>query len=109
MYNALQINNGVDPESNTPMFSDIAQLAGVSSTDWSWASLFFDMDNDGHKDLFISNGIKRDFRNSDFVIYHKKKQEEVASKKEIQTEKYVSNLLDKMPTRKKTELFLLEL
>ena len=53
------------------MFSDIAQISGVSSTDWSWAPLFFDMNNDGHKDLFISNGIKGDFRNNDFVNYRK--------------------------------------
>jgi hypothetical protein len=74
MYNTLQLNNGVNKKTNTPMFSDIGQLSGVSSTDWSWAPLFFDMNNDGHKDLFISNGIKGDFRNNDFVNYRKAKQ-----------------------------------
>ena len=59
MFNTLQLNNG----SNS--FSEVAQLAGVAKTDWSWSCLFFDMDNDGHKDIYISNGIKRDFLNRD--------------------------------------------
>lgn len=61
MFNTLQRNNGNDS------FSEIAQLAGVSKTDWSWACLFFDIDLDGHKDIFISNGIKRDFLNRDIM------------------------------------------
>ncbi len=56
MYNALQINNGGGT------FSEIAQLSGVANTDWSWSSLLADMDNDQHKDLLITNGIKRDVR-----------------------------------------------
>ena len=107
MYNALQLNNGVDPKTKLPKFSDIAQLAGVSSTDWSWSPLFFDMNNDGIKDLFISNGVKRDFRNNDFLIYHKLKQNEVKEKKSMDTEKYISNLLEKMPSRKKENYFFL--
>jgi hypothetical protein len=59
MYNTLQRNNG------DGSFSEIAQLAGVSSTDWSWSALFSDFDNDGNKDLFITNGVKRAMRNSD--------------------------------------------
>jgi hypothetical protein len=107
MYNALQINNGI--HNNLPRFSDIAQLAGVSSTDWSWAPLFFDMDNDGFKDLFVSNGIKRDFRNNDFVNYQKKKQEEVMQlKKEGKTfdqKAFIKDILDKMPGRKSKNYF----
>lgn len=56
MFNALQVNNG------NGSFSEIAQLAGVANTDWSWSSLFIDADNDGNKDLFVTNGIKRDIR-----------------------------------------------
>jgi len=59
MFNTLQINNGDNH------FSEIAQLAGVASTDWSWSPLFADLDNDGKKDLFISNGLMRDIRNND--------------------------------------------
>ncbi len=54
--NALQLNRGTDAENNL-MFSDIAPIAGVEATDWSWAPLLADFDNDGTKDLFISNGI----------------------------------------------------
>lgn len=63
MRNMLQINNG----NNT--FSEIGQLAGISNTDWSWAPLFADYDNDGWKDLFISNGYTRDYTNMDFLKY----------------------------------------
>ncbi|HEY8938246.1 MAG TPA: VCBS repeat-containing protein [Cyclobacteriaceae bacterium] len=63
MKNSLQKNNG------DGTFSEIGQLAGVAATDWSWSPLFGDFDNDGLKDLFISNGYKRDNTNIEFVIY----------------------------------------
>src|SRR6202158_550326 len=53
--NALQLSNGVS-KSGDVIFSDVAHLAGVAATDWSWAPLFADFDNDGRKDLFVSNG-----------------------------------------------------
>lgn len=59
MRNMLHLNNKVGS------FSEIGQLAGVSKTDWSWAALFADFDNDGGKDLFVTNGILRDVRNND--------------------------------------------
>ncbi|MFT7196959.1 MAG: hypothetical protein ACI83W_001326 [Marinoscillum sp.] len=107
MYNALQLNNGNDPNSDTPQFSDIAQLAGVSSTDWSWAPLLFDMDNDGHRDLFVSNGIKRDFRNNDFLIYLEKKYQEGVMKTKLDLAEHVDDLLEKLPARKKENYFFL--
>lgn len=109
MYNALQLNNGNDPKSNTntPLFSDIAQLAGVSSTDWSWAPLLFDMDNDGYRDLFVSNGIKRDFRNNDFLIYLEQKYQEGISKQKVDLATHVDDLLEKLPGRKKENYFFL--
>lgn len=61
MSNTLQKNNG------NGTFSEIAQLAGIAKTDWSWAPLFADLDNDGQKDLFITNGYKRDMRNNDYL------------------------------------------
>ncbi|MDQ2864129.1 MAG: VCBS repeat-containing protein, partial [Bacteroidota bacterium] len=68
MRNTLQLNNGVD-SNGIPILSEIGQFVGVSNTDWSWAPLFADFDNDGWKDLFISNGILRDMTNLDFVKY----------------------------------------
>ena len=63
MRNMLHLNNG------DGTFSEIARLAGVSSTDWSWCPLFADFDNDGYKDLFITNGYLRDYTNKDFLRY----------------------------------------
>lgn len=64
MQNTLQLNQGVNAK-GIPLFSEVGQLAGISDTDWSWSTLFFDMDNDGWKDLFISNGLRRDIQNKD--------------------------------------------
>jgi enediyne biosynthesis protein E4 len=69
MRNTLQLNNGNGPDS-IPVFSEVGQLAGMSNTDWSWAPLLADFDNDGWKDLFISNGINKDITNLDFVKYN---------------------------------------
>ncbi len=59
MFNTLQKNNG------NGTFSEVAQIGGVSNTDWSWGPLFADFDNDGWKDLFVTNGIKRNMRQGD--------------------------------------------
>jgi hypothetical protein len=61
--NTLQLNLGGN------MFSEIGQLAGVSSTDWSWSPLFCDVDNDGWKDLFITNGIYRRANDLDYIKF----------------------------------------
>ncbi|MBL7814380.1 MAG: VCBS repeat-containing protein [Saprospiraceae bacterium] len=61
--NALQINNG-----NGTM-SEIATYSGVQATDWSWATLFFDFDNDGNKDIFISNGIPKRMNDIDYIKF----------------------------------------
>jgi len=68
MRNTLQLNEG-ETASGHPLFSEIGQLAGVEATDWSWSPLFADMDNDGWKDLIITNGFARDITNRDFVSY----------------------------------------
>ncbi len=61
--NVLQRNNGNNS------FSEISRLAGVEASDWSWGALFFDMDNDGLKDLFVANGIYKDLTNQDYLAY----------------------------------------
>ncbi len=65
MQNCLQLNRGNDANGN-PVFSEVSRLAGISTTDWSWSILFADLDNDGWKDLTISNGTRRDINNRDY-------------------------------------------
>ncbi|MDO7848479.1 VCBS repeat-containing protein [Hymenobacter sp. M29] len=63
MRNMLQLNNG------NGSFSEVGQLAGIAATDWSWAPLLADFDNDGWKDLFVTNGFLHDYTNLDFLKY----------------------------------------
>ena len=76
--NTLLLNRGNAltpiPGKNTAfnLFSEIGQLAGIHATDWSWAPLFIDLDNDGHKDLFVSNGIYRRPNDLDYLDHIKK-------------------------------------
>jgi len=64
MHNTLQLNRRI--EGDKPFFSNISRLSGISSTDWSWGPLLADFDNDGWKDLFISNGTRREINNKDY-------------------------------------------
>jgi enediyne biosynthesis protein E4 len=68
MRNTLQINQG--NEAGTPIFSDLGLLAGVAKTDWSWASLLTDLDNDGRKDIFITTGYRKNITDLDFINFN---------------------------------------
>ena len=87
MRNMLQLNNG------NGTFSEIGQLSGISNTDWSWAPLFADYDNDGWKDLYVTNGYTRDYTNMDFLKYMN---DYVATKGRLKRED-VFQILQKMP------------
>ncbi len=63
--NSLQLNNGVTTDGDVT-FSEIARLAGVAYTDWSWSALFGDFDNDGYKDIFITNGYPKAVNDFDY-------------------------------------------
>ncbi len=65
--NMLQINNGQDAFGNHN-FSEIGLYAGVYATEWSWAALLADYDNDGYRDLFVSNGYPRDVTDLDYAV-----------------------------------------
>ena len=64
--NALQLSNGVTKDGDV-VFSEIARIAGVSHTDWSWSALFADFDNDGLKDIFIGNGYPKAVNDLDYM------------------------------------------
>lgn len=70
MRNMLHINEG------NGRFAEIGQLAGISNTDWSWSPLLADFDNDGLKDMFITNGYFRDYTNNDFVKFYAEQRSE---------------------------------
>ncbi|RXP64588.1 hypothetical protein EC396_01040 [Lutibacter sp. HS1-25] len=71
MHNCMQLNTGIQLN-GVPQFSNISRLTGTSSTDWSWGPVFADFDNDGNKDLFITNGIRREVNNRDFFNTYSK-------------------------------------
>ena len=92
MFNTMHLNNGADA------YSEVAQYSGVAKTDWSWAPLFFDMDHDGYKDLFITNGIKENFLFRDI-------QKEVDKKKNAGGTIGLNDLLQIVPSDISENLF----
>lgn len=68
MRNTVQLHQGFDA-SGTPHFSEIGFLTSMASTDWSWSILYADLDNDGWKDAFITNGYRKDVTNLDYINY----------------------------------------
>jgi hypothetical protein len=75
MRNMLQLNNG------NGTFSDVGQLAGVARTDWSWSALMADLDLDGNKDIFVTNGIARDETSQDYIAFLANEQTMVSATK----------------------------
>ena len=94
MVNTLQLNMG------NGQFSEAANLGGATSTNWSWAPLLADFDNDGYKDLFISNGIKRDFINYDFRNFKIKRLQNAEKNKVDNVAEIVNELIMMTPQRK---------
>jgi enediyne biosynthesis protein E4 len=97
--NMLHLNNG------NGHFAEIAQFSGISSTDWSWSALFQDYDNDGYKDLFITNGFVKDYTDMDFLKFTT---DEQIKANEGQAQKLsVSQLIEKMP-KSTTESYIFQ-
>ena len=104
MRNMLQLNLGTDAKSKyatesrgsrSPVFSEIGQVAGISNTDWSWAALFADFDNDGLKDLFVTNGYARDYTNMEFLKFSTDKQIAIQNGATMPTE---MEIIESMPS-----------
>ncbi|EAZ81304.2 VCBS repeat-containing protein [Algoriphagus machipongonensis] len=75
--NTLQRNLGFRPGTQTPIFAEVSRMTGVEATDWSWGALIFDVDNDGLKDIFVTNGIVKDLTDFDFVDFYVNNQEKL--------------------------------
>lgn len=89
IQNTLQLNNG------NGSFSEIAYYSGVSATDWSWAGLMFDMDNDGYRDIYVTNGINHDLTDLDFVDFLAN---EIVQKMALTGKKEaIDSIINKMP------------
>ena len=74
--NTLQLNQGPSVKENDSIgitaFSEIGFMSGISQTDWSWAPLIADFDNDSYRDLIVTNGFPRDVSDHDFIAYRQK-------------------------------------
>ncbi|MGY8915404.1 MAG: CRTAC1 family protein, partial [Flavobacteriales bacterium] len=91
IQNTLQLNNG------NGSFSEIAYFSGVDATDWSWAGLLFDMDNDGFRDIYITNGINHDLTDLDFVDFFAN---EIIQKMALTGRKEsIDSIINKMPIK----------
>ena len=73
--NTLQVNQGpiIGPNDTIgrPAFSEIGFMSGISQTDWSWCPVVTDFDNDGYRDVVVTNGFPRDVSDHDFIAYRK--------------------------------------
>jgi hypothetical protein len=74
--NSLQLNMGArekdDDSIADPIFGDVGFYAGISSTDWSWTPLVQDFDNDGFRDIIVTNGFPKDLTDHDFIAFREK-------------------------------------
>ena len=88
--NTLQLNQGPRVLQNDsvgePVFSEISFFAGIAETDWSWTPVLADFDNDGNRDIVITNGFPRDVTDNDFVTFRNKAYS-IASKSQLLDEK----------------------
>ena len=84
--NTVQLNQGPrinnDDSIGAPAFSEIGFLTGISQTDWSWAPLITDFDNDGNRDIIITNGYPKDVTDHDFIAFNNRSSS-IASKQDI--------------------------
>lgn len=91
IQNTLQLNNG------NGTFSEVAYYSGVDATDWSWAGLLFDMDNDGLRDIYVTNGVNHDLTDLDFVDFFAN---EIIQRMALTGKKEsIDSIINKMPVK----------
>ena len=95
--NTLQVNRGYDRD-GFPVFSEIAFTSGIARTDWSWAALFADYDNNGFNDLYITNGIPQRPNDLDYIARLRQTRENYSGD---ELEEQVYALQERLPVIKK--------
>ena len=90
--NTLQRNLG------NGSFVELGRQANVSATEWSWSALLFDMDNDGLKDIFVSNGIYKDLLDRDYLTYEAN-DETIRNRIKSNEDEVIKKLIDAMPSK----------
>ena len=93
--NSFQWNRGIN-ENGIPIFSEISSAIGIDRTDWSWSPIITDFDQDGYKDIFITNGIEHRPNDLDFINFLGNNNTKI--NKDL-------DLIDKMPSGKQTNYF----
>lgn len=99
--NNLQLNNG------DGTFSEIAPYLKVHSTDWSWSSLFIDFDNDGNKDLFITNGIPRRMNDLDYINFREENEDHKWKTQANRMDKEDIEIIEEVPRSKLMNKFFI--
>ena len=89
--NVLQLNN------KNGTFSEIGRMAGVHATDWSWSALLTDLNNDGHKDVYVTNGIYQDLMDQDYINYYTTDSKIIGAIRNRE-EGAILKLIDQMPS-----------
>jgi enediyne biosynthesis protein E4 len=91
--NTLQLNNG------DATFSEIGRFSGTSATDWSWGALIADFDNDGHKDIFVANGIYKDITDQDYIQYAAGEEASIRKRIMNNEKSIITRLVDLIPSQ----------
>ena len=109
IHNMLQLNNGnrMIEGRPVPFFSEIGNMAGMAETDWSWSVLIADLDNDGWKDVHITNGLGRDPTNIDFLEYRHERvvQTNVPDSDQGQRRAFMERLSEMGPVKLRNYIF----
>lgn len=96
MHNMLHLGDG------NGGFSEVSQFSGVSKTDWSWSPLFVDFDQDGLKDLYVTNGIKRNVQDQDGIRKQEEEIRKIDQSRGTVSEKTINALMELLPESKKS-------